>query len=97
MGAAPALLPAAPRSRESVREGWKRRTFRRILRGLSAVSFAAVKSDVIDLIPRDDNRGLTADEIGHPVVELSGAVEAQQVLVAVVDLFHRHGRALATD
>jgi hypothetical protein len=38
---------------------WKRKTFLRILGGLSCVSFAAVKSDVYYLIPGDDEWGLT--------------------------------------
>ena len=42
---------------------WKRATFVRILRGLSRVNFAAVKSDVLYLIPGDESWGLTAADL----------------------------------
>jgi hypothetical protein len=42
---------------------WRRETFVRILRGLRRVSFAAVKSDVLYLIPGDDGWGLTATDL----------------------------------
>jgi hypothetical protein len=42
---------------------WKRETFGRILRGMGAISFASVKSDVIYVIPGDDNWGLTAEDL----------------------------------
>ena len=55
---------------------WKKATFVRILRGLSCVSFAAVKSDVFYLIPGDDYWGLTDSDLGEekfaylrPIVE----------------------------
>ena len=38
---------------------WKKATFRRILKGLSKVSFSAVKSDVLYLIPGEPEWGLT--------------------------------------
>ena len=44
---------------------WKRATFARILGGLSAVSFAAVKSDVLYLIPGEDHWALTAADLEH--------------------------------
>jgi hypothetical protein len=42
---------------------WKKATFRRILKGLSKVSFAAVKSDVLYLIPGEPEWGLTAADL----------------------------------
>ena len=48
------------------RDLWKKATFLRILRGLSAVSFAVVKSDVLYLIPRDERWGLTASDLEDP-------------------------------
>jgi hypothetical protein len=49
---------------------WKKATFVRILRGLSGVSFAAVKSDVYYLIPGDDDAwGLTAHDLEDPKFE----------------------------
>ena len=45
---------------------WKRETFLRILAGLSCVSFAAVKSDVLYLIPGDESWGLTAQDLTDP-------------------------------
>ena len=44
---------------------WKKTTFVRILKGLSRVSFAAVKSDVLYLIPGDASWGLTAEDLTH--------------------------------
>ena len=45
------------------RDLWKKATFLRILRGLTCVSFAAVKSDVFYLIPGEDHWGLTAADL----------------------------------
>jgi hypothetical protein len=45
------------------RDLWKKATFLRILRGLSTVSFAAVKSDVFYLIPGEDHWALTARDL----------------------------------
>jgi len=42
---------------------WIRATFVRILRGLSKVSFASVKSDVLYLIPGEEDWGLTAEDL----------------------------------
>jgi hypothetical protein len=42
---------------------WKKETFVRILRGLSKVNFAAVKSDVLYLIPGDETWGLTGEDL----------------------------------
>lgn len=44
---------------------WKKATFLKILRGLNAVSFAAVKSDVLYLIPKDEGWGLTLEDLRH--------------------------------
>lgn len=44
---------------------WKRKTFIKILSGLTCVSFAAVKSDVLYLIPGDDRWGLTRQDLAH--------------------------------
>ena len=48
---------------------WRRETFVRILRGLSKVSYAAVKSDVLYLIPGDENWGLTEADLQQPKFE----------------------------
>jgi hypothetical protein len=48
---------------------WDRATFVRILRGLSKVNFAAVKSDIFYLIPGDDDWGLTAADLEQPKFE----------------------------
>jgi hypothetical protein len=45
---------------------WRRDVFARILGGLGVVSFASVKSDVMYLIPRDDDWGLTSDDLAKP-------------------------------
>lgn len=42
---------------------WKRATFVRILKGLSNVSFSAVKSDVLYLIPGEPDWGLTEADL----------------------------------
>jgi hypothetical protein len=44
-------------------ELWKRKTFVRILKGLSKVSFSAVKSDVLYLIPGEPEWGLTEADL----------------------------------
>jgi hypothetical protein len=48
---------------------WKRETFVTILRGLSKVSYAAVKSDVLYLIPGDPDWGLTEADLKLPKFE----------------------------
>ena len=48
---------------------WKRETFVRILKGLSRVSFSAVKGDVLYLIPRDEDWGLTAGDLDEKKFE----------------------------
>ena len=48
---------------------WKKSSFVRILRGLSRVNFAAVKSDVLYLIPGEETWGLTADDLEQPKFE----------------------------
>jgi hypothetical protein len=45
---------------------WRRDVFGRILGGLGVVNFASVKSDVMYLIPRDDDWGLTVDDLAQP-------------------------------
>lgn len=55
----------------TVREAdlWKRETFVRVLRGLSKVSFSAVKSDVLYLIPGAEDWGLTEADLQQPKFE----------------------------
>lgn len=48
---------------------WKKATFVKILQGLSSVSFAAVKSDVLYLIPGDETWGLTEGDLKDPKFE----------------------------
>ena len=48
---------------------WKRATFARILVGLSSVSYAAVKSDVLYLIPGEEGWGLTPGDLQEPKFE----------------------------
>lgn len=42
---------------------WRRDVFGRILAGMGVVNFASVKSDVMYLLPRDDDWGLTVDDL----------------------------------
>lgn len=42
---------------------WHRQTFARILRGMGQISFASVKSDIMYLIPRDDDWALTPQDL----------------------------------
>jgi hypothetical protein len=42
---------------------WRRDVFARILDGMGVINFASVKSDVMYLIPRDDDWGLTVDDL----------------------------------
>ncbi len=44
---------------------WRRDVFGRLLSGMSVINFASVKSDVMYLIPRDDDWGLTAADLAH--------------------------------
>lgn len=48
---------------------WHKETFARILRGVACVSFASVASDVLYLIPRDDEWALTAQDLQAPKFE----------------------------
>jgi hypothetical protein len=48
---------------------WHKETFARILRGMSQMSFASIKSDVLYLIPRDDDWALTAQDLAAPKFE----------------------------
>lgn len=50
-------------------ELWKRSTFIQILRGLKRVSFASVKSDVLYLIPGDEDWGLTDPDLKNSKFE----------------------------
>ena len=45
---------------------WRRDVFARILAGMGVINFASVKSDVMYLIPRDDDWGLTVDDLAQP-------------------------------
>jgi hypothetical protein len=42
---------------------WRRDTFARILGGMGVINFASVKTDVLYLIPRDEDWGLTVDDL----------------------------------
>lgn len=55
---------------------WKQKTFLKILEGLPCVSFAAVKSDVLYLIPGDESWGLTATDLQDPKFHYLRTVEA---------------------
>jgi len=44
---------------------WRRATFARILGGMRSISFASVKADVVYLLPRDNDWGLTAADLAH--------------------------------
>jgi hypothetical protein len=44
---------------------WRRDVFGRLLGGMGIINFASVKSDVMYLIPRDDDWGLTVDDLAH--------------------------------
>lgn len=45
---------------------WNRDVFARILGGMGIVNFASVKSDVMYLLPRDEDWGLTPDDLLDP-------------------------------
>ena len=44
---------------------WRRDVFGRLLGGMSVINFASVISDVMYLIPRDDDWGLTAADLAE--------------------------------
>lgn len=44
---------------------WRRDIFARLLNGMGVINFASVKSDVMYLIPRDDDWGLTVDDLAQ--------------------------------
>jgi hypothetical protein len=44
---------------------WRRDVFGRILGGMGVINFASVLSDVMYLIPRDDDWGLTVDDLAQ--------------------------------
>jgi hypothetical protein len=54
---------------------WKKKTFLKILRGLGVVNFAAVKSDVLYLIPGDESWGLTPADLREPKFDYLRPVE----------------------
>jgi len=54
---------------------WKKATFVRILRGLTVVNFAFVKSDVLYLIPGEESWGLTVDDLKLPKFEYLRKIE----------------------
>ena len=45
---------------------WQRWVFERLLQGIPLINFAAVKSDVIYVIPGDDKWALTAQDLADP-------------------------------
>ncbi len=45
---------------------WQRWVFERLLQGIPLINFAAVKSDVIYVIPGDDHWALTAQDLAEP-------------------------------
>jgi hypothetical protein len=44
---------------------WRRDVFGRILAGMGVINFASVKSDLMYLLPRDDDWGLTVDDLAQ--------------------------------
>jgi len=48
---------------------WDRASFEHILRGLGILNFASVESDVLYLIPRDDDWSLTAEDMSQEKFE----------------------------
>jgi hypothetical protein len=44
---------------------WRRDVFGRLLGGMGIINFASVKADVMYLIPRDDDWGLTASDLAE--------------------------------
>ena len=44
---------------------WRRDVFGRLLGGMGVINFASVQSDVMYLIPRDDDWGLTVDDLAQ--------------------------------
>lgn len=45
---------------------WRRETFARLLSNMGVINFASVRSDVMYLIPRDDDWGLTVGDLALP-------------------------------
>ena len=45
---------------------WQRSSFARVLQALPSVSFAAVKGDVVYLIPRETDWGLMGSDLRQP-------------------------------
>ncbi|GAC1393532.1 MAG: hypothetical protein NVSMB47_00980 [Polyangiales bacterium] len=54
---------------------WIRDSFERILRGMRVMDFAAVKSDVVYLIPGHDEWGLTREDLATKKFEYLRAIE----------------------
>ena len=48
---------------------WRRDVFGRILAGMGVINFASVQSDVMYLIPRDQDWGLTVDDLAEEKFE----------------------------
>jgi len=48
---------------------WTRRTFRKLLAAVSALSFASVKSDAMYMAPRDEEWGLTTEDLAAATYE----------------------------
>jgi hypothetical protein len=48
---------------------WHRATFVKILQGLGVVNFASVESDLMYLIPRDEDWSLTSEDLSEPKFE----------------------------
>ncbi len=54
---------------------WKKATFIKILQGLGVMNFAAVKSDVLYLIPGEESWGLTAEDMRQKKFEYLRQIE----------------------
>ncbi|MEO6325701.1 MAG: hypothetical protein ABIT01_19685 [Thermoanaerobaculia bacterium] len=54
---------------------WKRETFKKVLKALGRVDFAGVKSDVLYLIPGEEDWGLTEDDLKLPKFEYLRPIE----------------------
>jgi hypothetical protein len=48
---------------------WRRDVFGRLLSGMGVINFASVRSDVMYLIPRDEDWGLTVDDLAEAKFE----------------------------
>ncbi len=61
----------------NIRQGrlWHRETFSQILNGLGAINFASVESDVLYLIPRDDDWALAPEDLEESKFEYLRAIQ----------------------